>query len=131
MIKKEELEKLRIEYPIGCYVELIKMDDKQAPPIHTKGFVSHIDDIGTIFVKWKNGSSLGVVYGEDEIRKIKCKKCGADIIGYPAISRYDENVELCSDCGNREALEIIGKSTKEIEEVVEKINAIKKETVAQ
>ena len=70
MIKKEELENLREKYPVGCTVELIKMDDVQAPPLHTKGVVRHIDDMGTIFVNWSTGSGLGVVYGEDYVKKI-------------------------------------------------------------
>lgn len=30
-----------------------------------QGVVNYIDDIGTVFVKWDNGSSLGLVEGED------------------------------------------------------------------
>ena len=74
VIEKKELKKLREEYPVGSYVELLKMNDKQAPPLHTKGVVRYVDDIGTIFVNWNNGSSLGAVYGEDEVSKVKCKK---------------------------------------------------------
>ena len=61
---------LREQFPKGCRVELIRMDDPQAPPVRTKGTVTHVDDIGTIHVAWDNGSSLGVVYSEDECRKI-------------------------------------------------------------
>lgn len=71
MISKEELKKLREEYPVGCTVELLEMNDIQAPPIHTKGVVRHVDDIGTIFVNWETGSGLGVAYGEDRCRRIK------------------------------------------------------------
>ena len=71
MISKEELKKLREEYPVGCSVELLEMNDMQAPPIHTKGVVRHVDDIGTIFVNWETGSGLGVAYGEDRCRRIK------------------------------------------------------------
>jgi hypothetical protein len=35
-----------------------------------KGTVSCVDDTGTVFVNWDCGSSLGAVYGVDEIRKI-------------------------------------------------------------
>jgi hypothetical protein len=51
-------------------VELIKMDDIQAPPIGTKGTVTGVDDIGSIMVSWDNGSTLHIVYGEDICRKI-------------------------------------------------------------
>lgn len=67
---QEVIKKLKEAYPIGSRVELMKMDDSQAPPIHTKGTVRSIDDIGTIHVLWDNGSSLGVVYGEDEVRRV-------------------------------------------------------------
>ncbi len=70
-IRKEIVEMLRKEYPIGCRVELVQMDDVQAPPIGTKGTVRGVDDIGSIMVAWDNGSSLHVVYGEDECKIIK------------------------------------------------------------
>lgn len=72
-IRKETLERLRREYPVGCRVELTKMGD----PYNTrlgpgeKGTVMCVDDIGTIHVQWDCGSSLGVVYGEDACRKIE------------------------------------------------------------
>ena len=62
---------LRINYPKGTMVELVKMDDVQAPPLGTQGTVTEVDDIGTIMVDWDNGSKLGVVLGEDICRKIK------------------------------------------------------------
>lgn len=39
MITKEQLEALRSRYPAGTRVELLQMDDVQAPPIGTKGTV--------------------------------------------------------------------------------------------
>jgi len=70
-IRKEILEKLRKEYPPGTRVELIRMEDIQAPPTGTQGTVIGVDDIGSIMVSWDNGSSLSVVYGEDSCRKLK------------------------------------------------------------
>ncbi len=69
-ISRESVDRLRREYPIGCRVELVKMDDMQAPPIGTRGTVRGVDDIGSIMVRWDNGSSLSVAYGEDICRKI-------------------------------------------------------------
>ena len=66
---KEIVEKLRLLYPIGCRVELLRMDDAYAPPLGTKGIVRGVDDIGSIMVSWDNGSSLSVVFGEDLCRK--------------------------------------------------------------
>lgn len=68
--RREKLENLRKQYPAGTRVELVRMDDVQAPPIGTKGTVTGVDDIGSIMVSWDNGSHLNVVYGEDACRKI-------------------------------------------------------------
>ena len=62
---KETLKRLKSEFPAGCRVELIRMDDVQAPPSGTEGTVIGVDDIGDIMVRWDNGSGLNVVYGED------------------------------------------------------------------
>jgi len=70
-IRKEILEKLRKEYSSGTRVELIRMEDIQAPPTGTQGTVIGVDDIGSIMVSWDNGSSLSVVYGEDSCRKLE------------------------------------------------------------
>lgn len=70
-VKKEIIEKLRQEYPSGTSVELLKMDDEQAPPIGTLGTVYGVDDMGSIMVKWDNGCGLSVVYGADMCRKIE------------------------------------------------------------
>ena len=46
-ISRETVERLRKEYPVGCRVELVRMDDPQAPAIGTKGTVRGVDDIGS------------------------------------------------------------------------------------
>ena len=33
--RKEIIERLREDFPVGCRVELLKMDDDQAPPVGT------------------------------------------------------------------------------------------------
>ena len=67
-ISKELLDDLRERYTKGTRVELIRMEDPQAPPVGTKGTVTCVDDIGTIHVKWDTGSSLGIAYGADACR---------------------------------------------------------------
>ena len=47
---KEIVERVRRQYPIGCRVELVRMDDLQAPPIGTKGTVMGVDDTASIMV---------------------------------------------------------------------------------
>lgn len=67
---RETVESIRREYPAGTRVELIRMDDAQAPPIGTKGTVLGVDDTGSLLMQWDNGSGLNVVYGEDMVRKL-------------------------------------------------------------
>jgi len=70
-INKKQLEQLRKQYPIGCVVKLISMEDSYAPKIGTLGKVFYVDDTGTIHVNWTNGSTLGVVFGVDKIERIE------------------------------------------------------------
>jgi hypothetical protein len=69
-IKDHVLENLRKTYPPGTRVELVYMSDKYSPPVGTKGEVVVVDSVGTIHVEWDNGGTLGVVYGEDSVKKI-------------------------------------------------------------
>ena len=66
---REVVERVRSEYPAGTRVELVRMDDVQAPPLGIHGTVMGVDDTASIMVRWDNGSRLNVVYGEDEVRK--------------------------------------------------------------
>ncbi len=68
---QKTVERVRKMYPEGTRVELIHMDD---PYSHLKpgdkGSVRLVDDTATVFVDWDCGSGLGVVYGEDQIRRL-------------------------------------------------------------
>lgn len=68
---REIVENLRKRYPAGTRVELVKMDDVQAPPVGTRGTVTYVDDIGSIAVDWDNGSGLNVAYGEDVVKIVE------------------------------------------------------------
>nr|DAR90083.1 MAG TPA: protein of unknown function (DUF4314) [Caudoviricetes sp.] len=68
---KERVEHLRIKYPKGTKIELLEMDDVQAPPIGTVGTVYGVDDLGSLLVRWENGSSLSVIDGVDRVKKIR------------------------------------------------------------
>ena len=70
MIQPWQLELLRKTYPDGTRVELVRMDDVQAPPIGTKGTVHGVDDTGSLLVHWDDGSGLNVIYGENIVRKV-------------------------------------------------------------
>ncbi|MDR1073959.1 MAG: DUF4314 domain-containing protein [Treponema sp.] len=69
---KAAVDARKARYTPGCRVELVSMDD----PFNTKlkpgdqGTVTCVDSIGTVFVDWDNGSSLGAAYGADHIKKL-------------------------------------------------------------
>ncbi|MGX8700560.1 DUF4314 domain-containing protein [Caproiciproducens sp.] len=67
---RETVERLRRQYPTGCRVELVRMNDPQAPLIGTRGTVRGVDDAGSIMVAWDNGSGLSVAYGADICRVV-------------------------------------------------------------
>ena len=66
----EILASLREQFPQGARVELLHMDDPQAPPVGTMGTVIGVDDSGSVMVRWDSGGSLHVLYGVDECRKV-------------------------------------------------------------
>lgn len=67
---KETVERVRAQYPKGTRVELVRTDDRQAPPVGTKGTVLGVDDTASLLMRRDNGSGLNVVYDEDIVRKI-------------------------------------------------------------
>lgn len=69
---KEEVEKIRIKYPEGTIIQIIKMDDPTPVPPGTCGIVNHVDDIGTIHVDYLNHrSSLGIILDKDIFKVIQ------------------------------------------------------------
>jgi len=67
---KDTVEKVRRMYPVGTRVELVRMDDPQAPPAGTLGTVIGVDDTGSLLMSWDNGSALNVIWQEDVVRKV-------------------------------------------------------------
>ena len=67
---RETVERVRREYPAGTRVELVRMDDVQAPPVGTKGTVKGVDDTGSLLMRWDNGSGADAGCGEDIVRKV-------------------------------------------------------------
>ena len=52
-------------------VRLLYMNDRQAPPVGTRGTVRGVGDIGSVMVAWDNGSGLNVVLDEDKIEIVE------------------------------------------------------------
>ena len=68
---RRRAEMVKKQFPQGTRIELVSMNDPYSPvPSGMRGTVDCVDDIGTIFPTWDNGSSLGLVYGEDSFRKL-------------------------------------------------------------
>ena len=65
---REQIAALRERYPRGTRVELLGMDDPQAPPAGTMGEVMGVDDAGQLLVRWETGSSLSLIPGVDSFR---------------------------------------------------------------
>lgn len=51
-----------------------------------------------------------------------CPLCGNIYEGRPALSRRDNQTQICPDCGTREALESIGVSREEQDEILRTIH---------
>ena len=70
-MRPEVLKRIREQYPVGCTVEIIEMyDPYRDMPAGLRGTVTLVDDTGTVFADWENGSTLGAVFGEDRIRRV-------------------------------------------------------------
>ena len=70
-MRPEVLKRIREQYPSGCTVEILEMcDPYRDMPAGLRGTVTHVDDTGTVFAAWENGSTLGAVFGEDRIRRV-------------------------------------------------------------
>ena len=69
-MEQKDIQALKNKYHKGTKIELIRMNDTQAPPTGTIGTVDYVDDIGTIHMIWETGSTLGLIEGIDDFRII-------------------------------------------------------------
>lgn len=69
-MNREKVKSLKERYPAGTRIKLYYMEDIQAVPAGTKGTVDHIDDVGTIHMRWDNGSSLGICPDTDRFHVV-------------------------------------------------------------
>ena len=72
---KNYLEQLRKQYPVGTKIQLISMRDEKYPILPgTVGVVTHIDDAGSIHMRWENGSSLALIPEVDSFKVVAAEK---------------------------------------------------------
>ena len=68
---RRQVEQIRNAYPVGTRIELIRMED---PYTHLRegdqGTVIGVDDMGQIMMRWDRNSSLSLIPGEDEFRRV-------------------------------------------------------------
>ena len=68
---KKYIEQLRKAYPVGTNIQLISMRHEKYPVLPgTIGEVTHIDDAGSVHMKWENGSSLALIPEVDSFRMV-------------------------------------------------------------
>ena len=70
-LSREQIAALQRQYPRGTKVELLGMDDPQAPPTGAIGEILGVDDAGQILVRWETGSSLSLIPGVDSFRIVQ------------------------------------------------------------
>jgi hypothetical protein len=61
MLSAKQISDIRSLYKHGTRVVIETMHDQNRVPYGTAGTVKYVDDEGTIFVAWDNGSSLGIL----------------------------------------------------------------------
>ena len=60
---------------------------------------------------------------KSDIRQIRvCPLCGKAYVEPPALSRKDNETLICPDCGTREALDTLGISQQEQDEIIATIH---------
>ena len=72
---KSYLEQLRKQYPKGTKLQLLSMRNETYPVLPgTIGEVTHIDDAGSIHMRWENGSSLALISEVDSFKAVVAEK---------------------------------------------------------
>ena len=72
LINDSKIKLIKQMYKKGMRVKLKEMKDPYTQLKEgDEGTIEFIDDIGTIFVNWDNGSGLGLIIGEDEFEVLK------------------------------------------------------------
>lgn len=77
MFDKKKIDRIKSLYPVGARVKLLEMKDDPFPvPSGTEGVIDYIDDIGTLHVRWSNGSGLGLIVGVDDFAVLRGGEVG-------------------------------------------------------
>lgn len=69
MFDHNKINQIKEQYPPGTRIELVSMYDPYSPVAPGMiGAVHHVDDAGTLHMRWDNGRTLGIVPEADQFR---------------------------------------------------------------
>ena len=72
LVDDNKIRIIKSMYQKGMRVKLREMKDSYTNLKEgDEGTIEFVDDLGTIFVKWDNGSGLGLIIGEDSFEIMK------------------------------------------------------------
>ena len=64
------VKRLKLTYPEGTRIELIKTDKPEELPIGTSGTVRGVDEKGGLIIDWDNGCDQHIIRGIDKVKKM-------------------------------------------------------------
>ena len=95
---KEEVERIKEEYPIGTRIELdreFENDKYSRLKAGDRGYVEHIDSAGQIHMRWDMDSGLALVKGTDSFHKLTAEENEAEQAEQTQAENEDEDeIEL-------------------------------------
>ena len=72
---KARVDAVKKEFPAGTRVKCVHINDPWSPIYPgEEGVVEHVDDVGTIHIRWDNGRRFGAALGEDKVAVINGKE---------------------------------------------------------
>lgn len=83
---------LREQFPAGSRIRLTEVKDPHHPlKSGAMGTLDHIDEIGTFHMKWDNGWTLGLVFGEDRFSVLPPEPTLLKLYMPMTVSYYERN----------------------------------------
>lgn len=97
----EKVKRLRQQYPAGTRICLLHMNDEHAVPVGTLGSVDHVDDMGSIHMRWDNGQGLALIEDEDQFEIIENQ------LGYMDDNYSKEQLAFYATEGNKSIFDLL------------------------
>lgn len=102
--KKPEVHPRLMGATAGDRVRLLHTTDEYtALRAGALGTVQSTDSLGTLHVTWDEGSSLGLIAGEDRWETVtECRVCRSTDLQAGGFDGNDEPITVCAGCGERQ-----------------------------